>query len=126
MHQSLTFKQICLAPFKFPRCFLALGNISINEVEDDLVEVKRNALRDDGNVKPNTVFALSNDLQLNSVPRNQPIPVLDALIVQLLGDYQYRKPLAHNLFCCVPEYSREFLVDPQHVKVFVSQDYRVG
>ena len=87
MHQSLTFKQICFAPFKFPFCFLALGNVSINEVDTYPLEAKRNAPRNDGNVKANTVFALPNSLQFNSVSRNQPIPVLERLSVQFLGDY---------------------------------------
>src|SRR6266478_2828415 len=117
MHQSLTFKQICFAPFKFPFCVFALGNISINEVDGYLVEAKRNALCHNGNVKASTVFALPNSLQLNSVSRNQPIPVLESLSAQLLGHYQFGKPLSCNLFCCLPEDSCEFLVDPQHVKV---------
>src|SRR5882724_4154133 len=126
MHQSLTFKQICFAPFKFPFCFLALGNVSINEVDGSLLSAKRNAPSDDRSVKANTVFALPNGLLLNSVSRTQPIPVLESLSAQLLGDDQVGKPLSRNLFCCVPEHSCEFLVDPQHVKVIIGQDYRVG
>jgi hypothetical protein len=66
-------KQIRLAPFKFPFCVFALGNVSINEVDGGyLVEAKRNALSDNGNVKANTAFALSNGLQFDSLPRSAP------------------------------------------------------
>src|SRR5882762_10735106 len=117
MHQSLAFKEVCFTAPEFALCFFALGNVSINEIDGDLVEAKRNAPRDDGNVKANTVFALPNGLQLNSVSRSQPIPVPESLSAQFLGDDQVGKPLSRNLFCCVPENSCEFLVDPQHVKV---------
>jgi len=60
MHQFLTFKEVCFTAPEFAIYFLAFGDISINEIDGDLVEAKRNALRDDGNIKPNTVFALPN------------------------------------------------------------------
>src|SRR5882762_11848305 len=119
MNQSFTFKEVCFTAAEFVLYCFALGDISINEIDGDLVEAKRNAPRDGGNVKANTVFALSNGLQLNSVSRTQPIPVLESRTAQFLGDDQVGKPLSRNLFCCVPENSREFLIDPQHVKVII-------
>jgi hypothetical protein len=85
--QFLCFSQVTLTPPEFSFRFLALGNVSINETDGYLLEAKRNAPSDDGNVKANTVFALPNGLQLNSVSRNQPIPVLEARSAQFLGDY---------------------------------------
>src|ERR1700722_7150966 len=85
--QFLCFSQVTLTPPEFSFCFLALRNVSINEAEGELLEAERNALCDNGNVKPNTVFSLPNGLQLNFVPRNQQIPVLDTLSVQLLRHY---------------------------------------
>src|SRR3954469_2324275 len=122
MHQSLTFKQICFAPFKFPFCFPALANISINEVDGCPIEANRNALCHNGNVEGDTAFPVSNRLQFNSLPRSEQGPVIESLSAQLLGYYQVRKPLSRRLFSCVPEHSREFLVDPQHMKIFVGQD----
>jgi hypothetical protein len=85
MHQSLTLKQICFAPFKFPFCVLALGDIPINEVESYLVEAKQNAFCHNGNVKRNTAFALSNGLQFNCLPGSEQSSVTESLSTQLLG-----------------------------------------
>src|SRR5258708_34960401 len=85
--QFLCFSQVTLTPPEFSFCFLALGNVSINETEGYLLGAKRNAPCHNGNVKAHTVLTLPNGLQLNSVSRNQPIPVLGSLSAQFLGHY---------------------------------------
>src|ERR1700739_628610 len=77
--QFLCFGQVTLPPPEFSFCFLALGNISINEVDTYLLEAKRNTFSHYGNVKANTVFALPNGLQFNSLPRNKCILVFYSL-----------------------------------------------
>src|SRR4029077_9710594 len=45
--QFLCFSQVTLTPPEFSFCVLALGNISIYEVEGDLAGAQRNTPRDD-------------------------------------------------------------------------------